>query len=519
MNKVLIFGGTSEGRLISQRLSDNKIPCDVCVATEYGREVLTSDDYVNVISGRLSQEEMQKLYQTTSYSVVIDATHPYASEVSENIKKSLAAHNASTEGLKIKLLRFERDTKSKFADESLTFFENAEECAAQLAAEIKNTDKNLLLTTGSKELAVFCKDENLRSRIIARVIPSIESLEICQKNGLEGRQIIAMQGPFSRQTNLAQIADNRVGILVTKESGSAGGFDEKIEAALEAGIKCFVIKKPEGAGGPGTSQSASSQPASSDYETFTSLDAVFTRLCQLIHIAPDTKKHPVILAGIGMGSTGGMTAEVQKAIKNASFLFGAERILASARKLNEKAQAYACYLAKDIIPVLQKITETGQGALPSGRPSSSVILFSGDTGFYSGAEKLISELKKLPDISLEVLPGISSMQYLFAKAGLSWQNTTVLNLHSVQKDEWTDKLSKIVYKNKQIFFITSSYSDVQELGSELLRISGFGKTEIKVILGYQLSYPEEKIRTLSPKELQTVFRPGLYSGIILIPIR
>ena len=502
MNKVLIFGGTSEGRLLSQRLSENKISCDVCVATEYGREVLAPDDYVNVITGRLSKEEMQNLYQKNFYSVVIDATHPYAGEASDNIRKSLAAYNECTPGLKIKLLRFERDVKSKSGDENLTFFENAEECAAQLAAEIRKSDKNVLLTTGSKELSTFCKDETLRSRIIARVIPSIESLEICQKNGLEGRQIIAMQGPFSRQMNLAQIIDNNAGVLVTKESGSAGGYEEKIEAALEAGIRCFVIKKPEIS--PAVASTASAG------EVLTTLGAVFDRICEIMHIAQNKRKHPVILAGIGMGSAGGMTCEVQKAIKNASFLFGAERILASAKKINEKAQTYAFYLAKDIIPVLQKITSAGQTT------DSSVILFSGDTGFYSGAEKLISELKKLPDITLEVLPGISSMQYLFAKAGLSWQNTTVLNLHGVQKDEWTDKLSKIVYKNKQIFFISSSFSDVQELGTELLRISSFGKTEIKIILGYQLSYPEEKIQMLTPKELQAIFRPGLYSGIIMI---
>ena len=213
-----------------------------------------------------------------------------------------------------------------------------------------------------------------------------------------------------------------------------------------------------------------------------------------------------------MGSGDGMTVEVQKAIKNASFLFGAERILSAAKKINKNAASYAYYLAKDIIPVLQKICSANDSK--SEMASSSVILFSGDTGFYSGAEKLLSELKKLPDITIEVLPGISSMQYLFAKSGLSWQNTTVLNLHGVQKDEWADKLSKIVYKNKQIFFITSSFSDVQELGSELLRIAGFGNTRIEVILGYQLSYPEEKIRILTPKELQTVYRPGLYSGII-----
>ena len=493
MSKVLIFGGTSEGRLIAERLSESKIGCDVCVATEYGKNLLAPGDYVNVLEGRLSEEEMKALYKSSSYSVIIDATHPYAKEVSENIRKSLAAFNAGTVGVKIKLLRFERDTKSQFSGAGLRYFDDAARCAAELKSALLSDDKNVLLTTGSKELPLFCRDESVRKRIVARVIPSMESLEICQKCGLEGRQIIAMQGPFSQAANLAQISDF------------------KIEAAEEAGIECWVIKKPEAepAGGK-VDCSLEGAPKDGSFEVFSDFDPLFARVRELLHLGQEKDK--VILAGIGMGSCDGLTLEVQKAIKNASYLFGAERILSTAKKVNPAAKSFPYYLAKDIIPVIQKV-EAGK---EDKAKLSFVILFSGDTGFFSGAEKLLTELKKLENISLDVLPGISSMQYLFAKAGLSWQNTTVLNLHGVQKDDWVDKLSKIVYKNKQIFFITSSFSDVQELGSELERLVSYGKIEIKVILGYQLSYPEEKIRILSPKELQGVYRPGLYSGIIQV---
>lgn len=511
MSKVLIFGGTSEGRLIAERLSESKIGCDVCVATEYGKNLLAPGDYVNVLEGRLSEEEMKALYKSSSYSVIIDATHPYAKEVSENIRKSLTAFNAGTVGVKIKLLRFERDTKSQFSGAGLRYFDDAARCAAELKSALLNDDKNVLLTTGSKELPLFCRDESVRKRIVARVIPSMESLEICQKCGLEGRQIIAMQGPFSQAANLAQISDFNAGLLITKESGAAGGFDSKIEAAEEAGIECWVIKKPEAepAGGK-VDCSLEGAPKDGSFEVFSDFDPLFARVRELLHLGQEKDK--VILAGIGMGSCDGLTLEVQKAIKNASYLFGAERILSTAKKVNPAAKSFPYYLAKDIIPVIQK-AEAGK---EDKAKLSFVILFSGDTGFFSGAEKLLTELKKLENISLDVLPGISSMQYLFAKAGLSWQNTTVLNLHGVQKDDWIDKLSKIVYKNKQIFFITSSFSDVQELGSELERLVSYGKIEIKVILGYQLSYPEEKIRILSPKELQGVYRPGLYSGIIQV---
>ena len=555
MSKVLIFGGTSEGRILSQRLSDAKIYCDVCVATEYGKALLSAgdcSDYVNIIEGRLSEQKMLGLFQKEHYSVIVDATHPYAQEVSVNIQKSVSSYNAAAEteeGTKHKLtlLKLNRASDFKTNDKKIRYFENSSDCARFLSAEF--SDKNILLTTGSKELSYFCGDEALKKRLIVRVIPSIESLEICKKAGLEGRQIIAMQGPFSKQLNLAIIADNNIGVLVTKESGDLGGFEEKISAAGEAGINCYVIKRPDSsrsdhiprrlrrnkgvcavcescertiprtlasrfvhssvkvnAGAAGVENFAGGQRPGGECEAFSELDDIFCRVLVLLNI--ECNKHLVVLAGIGMGSLDGMTCEVQKAIKNASYLFGAERVLQTAKKLNQRAECYSYYLAKDIVPVLQKIKESSA--------TSSVILFSGDTGFYSGAEKVILELKKLSGIRIEVLPGLSSMQYLFAKAGLSWQNTTVLSLHGVQKEDWVDKLYKIVYNNEQIFFISSSFSDIKELGTELERISSFGKVDFKIILGYQLSYSEEKISVLSPKECDTVYKPGLYSGIIQI---
>ena len=245
MSKVLIFGGTSEGRLIAERLSESKIGCDVCVATEYGKNLLAPGDYVNVLEGRLSEEEMKALYKSSSYSVIIDATHPYAKEVSENIRKSLDAFNAGIEGVKIKLLRFERYTKSRFSGAGLRYFDDAARCAAELKSALLNDDKNVLLTTGSKELPLFCRDESVRKRIVARVIPSMESLEICQKCGLEGRQIIAMQGPFSQQMNEAVIREFDIKVLITKESGRSGGFMEKITAGRNCGITAVVIRRPQ----------------------------------------------------------------------------------------------------------------------------------------------------------------------------------------------------------------------------------------------------------------------------------
>ena len=108
-NKVLIFGGTSEGREIFNLLTRNKISCAICVATSYGKEILSPSD--SVLEGRLTAEEMLALFQKKSYSLIIDATHPYALEVSKNIKKSLALYNQS-KAEKTRLFRLERDLSS-----------------------------------------------------------------------------------------------------------------------------------------------------------------------------------------------------------------------------------------------------------------------------------------------------------------------------------------------------------------------------------------------------------------------
>ena len=84
MCRLLIFGGTTEGRLLAEHCSKSGISADVSVATEYGAELLPED--VNVLCGRLETEEMTALILKNGYIMVVDATHPYAVEATKNIK-------------------------------------------------------------------------------------------------------------------------------------------------------------------------------------------------------------------------------------------------------------------------------------------------------------------------------------------------------------------------------------------------------------------------------------------------
>jgi len=96
--KILLFGGTTEGRKLTEYLSNTNVFVDVCVATEYGQQLLQKSENVNVISGRMDTEQMTAMMKQQKYKLVIDATHPYALEVTENIKKEILCHASVLDG-------------------------------------------------------------------------------------------------------------------------------------------------------------------------------------------------------------------------------------------------------------------------------------------------------------------------------------------------------------------------------------------------------------------------------------
>ncbi|MCR5253356.1 MAG: precorrin-6A reductase [Treponema sp.] len=495
--KILIFGGTTEGRQIAECLAKNKIHCEVCVATKYGSEMLSNSEFLRIRQGRLTSDEMTALLSSDNFSALIDATHPYAVEVSKNIREAVKKYDDAIPSGDVKkslpLLRFSRQGANKAYSNIPASFPDAGACAQAL----KSTSGKILLTTGSKNLSVFCADPELRSRLIVRTLPSQESLELCTKNGLEGHQILAMQGPFSKEMNVALIREYGISVLVTKESGAAGGFSEKLEAAKECGIQCFVIEKPKA--------------LDNSFQTFSALYAHLEEILQTkINYLP---KINITLIGAGMGSPDGMTVEAQKALQNADYIFGAERLLSIAQigKKKSDAKKFAFYLAKDILPVLQEARKTSASNL------NAVVLFSGDTGFYSGADAFYNEAEKLPDTEVKIIPGISCVQYLCAKFHKNWQNYEFLSLHGVKKSDWINKLSDIVNKSRQIFFITSSFMDIQALSEEILKLlhsKSADEDSVKVLIGFNLSYPDEKLFTISLKECAKISTPGLYCGII-----
>lgn len=237
-SKVLLMGGTTEGHLLAEYLAGREQPVILCVATEYGREVLSGglldSPWLDIRVGRLDEDRLANLLAAERPGLVIDATHPYADQVTKNLKEACARQRTE----RIRCLRpweeeGEREPVLRFPD-----------CSAA-AAYLAGTKGGILVTTGSKELAVFAGIPDFESRVYARVLPTADSLEVCLRAGLKGRHIIAMQGPFTKDTNASQLREFGCGYLVTKDTGNAGGYREKIEAAKEAGAAALVITRPE----------------------------------------------------------------------------------------------------------------------------------------------------------------------------------------------------------------------------------------------------------------------------------
>lgn len=226
--RVVIFGGTTEGRTLSGELARMGAAVTVCVATGYGREEQGEAPGIFVLAGRLDADGMAEVL--SGADLCVDATHPYAAQASGNIR-------AACERAGVRRLRLLREGSG--IPEGAAAFASAAEAAAWLAGR----EGNILLTTGAKELKTFAPLGG--ERLYPRVLPLAGSLAACTEAGIPARNILALQGPFTQEMNEAMIRQYHIRFLVTKDGGRAGGFGEKAAAAAAAGARLVLLRRPE----------------------------------------------------------------------------------------------------------------------------------------------------------------------------------------------------------------------------------------------------------------------------------
>lgn len=229
MRDILLFGGTAEGRELAAWLAAEGWQVTLSVATGYGAELAPHQPGITLSAGRLDRGEMEQLMASRPFACVVDATHPYAVEVTENIRAAAKATGLPLERLVRPADEAEDCLRAGSMDE-----------AARMLADLPG---KVLLTTGSKELAPFAVP-GLAERCCPRVLPTLDSLGRCLELGFPARNIICMQGPFSQELNAALIRQLDIKVLVTKDTGEQGGFPEKAAAARETGCRLLVVDRP-----------------------------------------------------------------------------------------------------------------------------------------------------------------------------------------------------------------------------------------------------------------------------------
>lgn len=239
--KIIIFGGTTEGRKLSAALAAAGARVTVCVVSDYGSEeqqrAACEESFKGSIiidEGRKDEEQICRIVRNAD--LCIDATHPFAVMVSDNIRSA-----AGREG--VELIRLSRDRSDISSD--IILVSSAEE-AAEAAAE---AGSRILLTTGSKDLEIYGKCLNPEN-LFPRILPMVSGIEKCERAEIPHRNIIAIQGPFSEELNRAVIKEYDIEVMITKDSGSTGGFQEKLNACRSCGIPAVVISRPEEDGLP-----------------------------------------------------------------------------------------------------------------------------------------------------------------------------------------------------------------------------------------------------------------------------
>jgi precorrin-6A/cobalt-precorrin-6A reductase len=247
---ILILAGTSDARHLCEQAVEKNISVIASVVTKEAASHFDQDK-IPVHIGRLEISSMGKFILENKVSILVDATHPFAD------KASLTAIAVAKE-IKIPYIRYERpesviETETEEVENDAMYFaadyQEAVDWILNPPEELRKkfSEKiNVFLTTGSKTLELFARQLLPRKniRLIIRLLPSVENLELCQKHAIPNENIVAMKGPFSKELNKALFESFNTNIVVTKLSGKEGSTDEKIQAARELNIPVIAIERP-----------------------------------------------------------------------------------------------------------------------------------------------------------------------------------------------------------------------------------------------------------------------------------
>lgn len=448
MTSILIFAGTADGRALAEMLHSKGLDVHVRVATEYGAVVVS--DGLDVGVGSLGGADgIADEIRNKGYTLVIDATHPYARKISEHIKEGCAAAGVES----IRLLRNQGSRGDVIEVPTVK----------DAVDYLMDKDGVILASTGSNELQEYARIPSHEERVVARILSTRDSMEKALSLGFQGKNLIAAQGPFTKEENIAAIKRSGASWIVTKDSGTLGGYEEKVGAARATGAKVILISRPEESG--------------HDFNEVLAMIGERAGVDMGVGKAPEGRRR-IAIVGIGMGP-GDLTMRAKSAVDSADLIIGAKRMIES---IDIGSRPFLDEYKSDVIA--EYIDSHKEFA-------STVCLMSGDTGFYSGTKQLLARLDpERYDISVEC--GISSVVYLASKLGETWQDAYLTSAHGRDAN-----LVGLARTHPKVFTLLSGQDTVHDMCSMMVEYGA----DVEIAVGQDFGYETERIIRGKPSEL------------------
>lgn len=232
MKRLLVVAGTADAaEFIAAQPPQTEI-----LATTFSRlgaECIAQRPGLRLQSGALDKEGFRRLLAEFQPDCLVDLSHPFAVEVSQNAK-------AAAEACQVQYLRYERQTLSDAPGGDVRHFADFP-AAAEACREIEG---NVLLTIGSKNLHYFLNLPDFHQRFYLRVLAESRILQELEAMQIDPGHIFAMKGVASAELNVALARQCGAAAMVSKDSGAAGGLPEKMRAAAELHIPLLLIDRP-----------------------------------------------------------------------------------------------------------------------------------------------------------------------------------------------------------------------------------------------------------------------------------
>jgi len=228
--RIWLIGGTTESAKLARKLAQSQILCTVTVTTTGARSLYGVSAYLRVQVGQIDAAMIDHFLRQEQIVGILDATHPYAVEISQMAIAAAAQHH-------LPYLRYERPELDD--REAIACVESFE----QLLAGDYLKGERVLLTVGYKPLHLFCPWQE-KATLFARILPSPKSLETALAAGFTSDRIIAIRPPVPANIERELWRHWQISLVVTKASGTAGGEDIKRLVAASLGIPLIAIARP-----------------------------------------------------------------------------------------------------------------------------------------------------------------------------------------------------------------------------------------------------------------------------------